>query len=237
MNYLLLKGKERFLDNEFLGIDIFDKDFHKLLFLLIINIVVSFIIVRVVYYPHSEKKREYLFAFMTISTVVFFLGFALKKFEFNTGIALGLFAVFGIIRFRTSPMPIKEMAYFFALMGVSLINALSNKLSLMEVGVIDGVVILLTFLMEVFMKGGEAATVLVEKPTDKKIKEVVSSGVVSKDMVYGLLENVKPANREKLIADLKQKTGLDVMKVEAKTINLKRGEALLKVYYNQPDEY
>lgn len=215
----ILEGKD------LLGIPLFDQDLYKLALLMAIHLVVSFILIRLIYYPFSEKRRQYLFAFILISTMVFFLAFALKSFKFNVGIALGLFAVFGIVRFRTSPMPIKEMSYLFTIMGVALINALSNKLSLSEVLIIDGVILVTCYLMEVFVS--------LSNPTaPKKIM-----GLEYKDIVYGWLENVKPQNREALIEDLKDKTGLDIKRIETKDINLRRGEAVLRVFYTAVDGY
>lgn len=208
---------------EFLGIDIFDTDLYKMILLLAINFVVSFILIRLIYYPNSNRKKEYLFTFILIGTIVFFLAFALKKFKFNTGIALGLFAIFGIIRFRTTVIPVKEMSYFFAVIGIALVNALSNKMSLIEVGFVDVSVLLVTFVMEKFLNTNAKG---VEEETKMK-----RGKFKTKEILYGNLNKVKPENREELLEDIRFKTGLNVTKIEVGKLNLKKGEASLTIFY------
>ena len=111
---------------EFLEIPLFDDDFFKMIFRFAINFVFLFYIIRYLYYP-STRRRDYLFTFYMISIIVFFLCFTLKKYELDLGMALGLFAIFGIIRYRTDPINIREMTYLFVVIGVSVINALANK--------------------------------------------------------------------------------------------------------------
>ena len=108
------------------GIPFFDNDFYKMLIKLIINVIFLTGIIRFIYYKYS-KKKEYLFTFYLIGTVVFFLCFTLKKYELDLGMALGLFAIFGILRYRTTPIDVKEMTYLFVVIGISVMNALSNK--------------------------------------------------------------------------------------------------------------
>ncbi len=225
---LLLKSADLF------GIEFFDKDIKKLVLLLLINFFVSFVLIRLIYYPNSEKKKQFLLSFMLISTVVFCVTFALKSFEFDTGMAIGLFAVFGILRFRTVSIPIREISYLFTVIGIALINALSKKLSLIEIGVIDGVVLMVAGLMEIFL-----GKIVVEDKKEVKKKEVVVEekpvevGLPSKQLVYGLLDNIKPANRAVLMEDLKAKTGLNIQTIEVGTINLKKGEAKLTITYEE----
>lgn len=239
MNYLLLKGKESFVSNEFLKIDFYSEDVEAMVALLLLNFITVFFLSRVLYFTFNKlgDRRQFLFTFFIVGLVTFFLGYALKSDKFGSGVAFGLFAIFSMIRFRAQSITVKEMAYLFSIIGVSLINALSKKINLSwtELGVMNGLVILVVFFIEVMIGKNTPANV-VKSEIKKEVKKS-HPGIVSKDMVYGLLENVKPANRNALIADLKQKTGLDVVKVEAKTVNLKKGEAVLKVYYNQPEEY
>ncbi len=100
---------------EIFGIPLFDDDFYKMLIKLIINVIFLTGIIRFIYYKYS-KKKEYLFTFYLIGTVVFFLCFTLKKYELDLGMALGLFAIFGILRYRTTPIDVKEMTYLFVLL-------------------------------------------------------------------------------------------------------------------------
>lgn len=95
-----------------MNIPLFDEDFYKLSFLFFLNLFFLNIIIRWFYYGNSGRK-DYLFTFYMISIIVFFLSFTLKKFKLDIGLALGLFAIFGIIRYRTESIPIKEMTYLF----------------------------------------------------------------------------------------------------------------------------
>jgi hypothetical protein len=112
---------------EFLGTPLFDsKDFFKLLVKTIFNLSIILIIVRFIYYPVT-KNKDYLFTYLLISLTVFLLCVLLDSVKLELGFALGLFAIFGIIRYRTDPIPIKEMTYLFLVIGVSVVNALANK--------------------------------------------------------------------------------------------------------------
>ena len=91
---------------EFLEIPLFDDDFFKMMFRFFINILFLTAIIRFIYYP-SSKRKDYVFTYYLISIIVFFLCFTLKKYELDIGMALGLFAIFGIIRYRTDAIDIK----------------------------------------------------------------------------------------------------------------------------------
>ena len=210
MNLLLIENPELF------GIEIFDEDFYKLLLLFSFNLVVTFIIGRVIYYNFNNRKKQFLFAYMLIGSVVFFLCFALKAFKFNTGVAIGLFALLGIIRFRTDPIPIKEMSYLFIFIGLSMINAFSKKMSLYEIAFINFLSIAILYFMEMFLN---------TKTTEKTTATL--------DLIYGKIENTKPEKREILIADLSSQIGLEIEKVKVGKINLKTQEVNLKVYYKK----
>ena len=141
--------KTKALDNQdFLGVSFYDKDFWKLLFKFCLNFSVVMIIVRALYYPIA-KRKDYLFTYIMISTVIFMICFTLKKFEMGMGMALGLFAIFGIIRYRTDAIPIKEMTYLFIVIGVSVINALANKkMSYIELTFTNAAIIGATYALE-----------------------------------------------------------------------------------------
>jgi hypothetical protein len=111
---------------ELFGIPFFDDDFYKMVFRFFINFFFLTALIKFSYYKFS-KKADYLFTFYLVGTIVFFLCFTLKKYEIDLGLALGLFAIFGILRYRTDPLKVKEMTYLFIVIGISLINALSNK--------------------------------------------------------------------------------------------------------------
>ena len=111
---------------EILGIPLFDDDFYKMIIRFSLNLFFLTAVVKFIYYKRSQKK-EYLFTFYLIGIVVFFLCFTLKKYELDLGMALGLFAIFGILRYRTLPLEVREMTYLFVVIGIAVMNGLSNK--------------------------------------------------------------------------------------------------------------
>jgi len=113
----VIKQSKETSSSGFLGVPLFENDFWKLAFKFGMNLSVILIIVRAIYYPIA-KRKDYLFTYIMISLVIFMICFTLKKFEMGMGMALGLFAIFGIIRYRTDPIPIKEMTYLFIVIGV-----------------------------------------------------------------------------------------------------------------------
>ena len=115
------------VDIEFLGSPVFDaKDFWKLVVKTSLNLFVVTLIVRYIYYPIT-KNKDYLFTYLLISLTVFVLCILLDNVKLQLGFALGLFAIFGIIRYRTDPIPIKEMTYLFLVIGISVVNAFQIK--------------------------------------------------------------------------------------------------------------
>ena len=116
-----------------LGFSLFSNDAYVLLVRLAVNMTVLTILIRYLYYPKTQRK-DYLFTYYLIGTITFFLCFGLKKLDIDTGMGLGLFAIFGIIRYRTDAIEIKEMTYLFLIIGISVVNSLaSNQISIAEV--------------------------------------------------------------------------------------------------------
>lgn len=161
------------------------------------------------YFPKS-RRREYYFTFMLIGISVFFLinllGGANIKIEF----ALGLFAIFGIIRYRTESMPVREMTYLFMIIAMSVINGLASNLGWLQLALVNLLFILMTFVFEnVKLKGSMAV----------------------KTVQYDRIELIKPERRTELLADLKARTGLDIVKVEIGGIDFLRDMTVIKIYY------
>ena len=134
---------------ELYGIDLFDlEDFSKLLFKFGINFIFLIIIVRLIYYRVKDDK-DYVFTYIMFNILTFFICFLLRKVPMEMGFALGLFAVFGILRYRTEAIPIRQMTYLFIVIGISMINALSNKsVSIFEVLFTNGLITLITYLID-----------------------------------------------------------------------------------------
>lgn len=204
--------------------DLFDvlfdsEDMIKLLFRFGINMLFITILIRFIYYRKTSNK-DYLFTYYSISVVSFMICFALKKLEINTGMGLGLFAIFGIIRYRTDTVRIREMSYLFIAIGLSVINALAGKqVSLAELLFINIAVTLVVLGLEYWwlMK-----------------QEVVKS------IVYEKIENIKPENYQLLIEDLRNRTGLKITKAEIGRIDFLKDTAQVKIYYmpeDRPEAY
>lgn len=188
----------------------FSEDFYGLLIRLGINLLFLTILIRVLYYSKTRRK-DYLFTYYLIGTITFFLCFGLMQMDIDTGMGLGLFAIFGIIRYRTDAIEIKEMTYLFMVIGISVINALaSNELSISEVGVINISVVLLTFLLENIW--------LMKHETRKTIN-------------YERIDLIKLENYDLMKADLEKRTGLSINRVEVGKIDFLNDTAMVRIYY------
>lgn len=200
---------------ELFGIEIIDvEDFIELLMRFTLNTVVVIILVRYLYYKITNRK-DYLFTYFLISTIVFLLCFMLENVSLELGFALGLFAIFGIIRYRTRQIEIKEMTYLFLVIGVSVINALANKkVSYTELLFTNLTLIVLTYLLErvFFLKHETRKTIDYEK-----------------------IELVKPENYELMLQDLEERTGLVINRAEVGRIDFLRDSARVRIFYYESD--
>ena len=186
------------------------QDLGELFFRFLFNIGVVFIIIRYIYYP-IRRRRDYLLTYALISTIIFLLCFLLDNVKLEIGFALGLFAIFGIIRYRTRQIPIKEMTYLFLVIGISVINALSNKkVSYAELIVTNLLVITVAFLLE---------RVLLLRHESSKI------------INYEKIELIKPENRDKLKAELEARTGLEINRIQVGKIDFLKDSAKVMIYY------
>ena len=188
-------------------------DFLPMLWRFVFNTAAVWILTHWLYFPKS-RRREYYFTFMLIGISVFFLinllGGAKIKIEF----ALGLFAIFGIIRYRTESMPVREMTYLFMIIAMSVINGLSANLGWVELLAVNLLFILMTFLFENIKVKGSMAVKLVQ---------------------YDRIELIKPERRAELLADLKERTGLDIVKIEIGGIDFLRDMSVIKIYYDSDE--
>ncbi len=196
---------------EFLGAPLFDaKDFWKLIVKTVFNLIVITIIVRYIYYPIT-KNKDYLFTYFLISLTVFLLCILLDNVKLQLGFALGLFAIFGIIRYRTDPIPIKEMTYLFLVIGISVVNALSNKK-------ITHAELLFANSIIIFVAYGLERLWLLKHETRKNI-------------TYEKIELIVPEKRKELLEDLRKRTGIDIIRVEVRRIDFLRDTANIRIFY------
>lgn len=195
---------------EFLDIPLFDDDFYKMILRFCINLFFLTAIVKYIYHKNNENK-DYFFTFYAIGIVVFFLCFTLKKYELDLGMALGLFAIFGILRYRTVPLDVKEMTYLFVIIGVSVMNALSNKkMSYIEIITANSAIVFGLYWLELYWS---------------------INFLISKKIVYETIENIHPSNHEKLKKDLEERLGIEIYDFEIGDVNFLRDTAQITIRY------
>ena len=197
---------------ELFGIDLYDsKDLVKLLFKFSIDLLFLIIIVRVIYYRIKDEK-DYVFTFFMFNILTFFICFLLRKVPMEMGFALGLFAVFGILRYRTEAIPIRQKTYLFIVIGLSMINSLANKsISWFEILLANGIITIITYLID---------------------RVWFSTIELTKTILYEKIELIKPENEQELIEDLKQRTGLKIVAVKVDKVDFLRDTAQIKIYYH-----
>ena len=196
------------------GIDLIDiPDFSELILRFLFNLIVVLVLIRLIYYPITRRK-DYLFTYILISTVVFLLCFLLENVKLQLGFALGLFAIFGIIRYRTNPIAIKEMTYLFIVIGISVMNALANKkISYTELVFTNFAIIAVTYGLEkVWLLKHESR----------------------KTIIYEKIDLIKSGNYQLLIKDLEERTGLKINRIEIGRIDFLRDSARIRIYYFDP---
>ena len=193
----------------------FDSDFYTLILRLSINLLFLMVVIRYLYYPKARRK-DYLFTYFLIGFMTFFLCFGLKKLDIDTGMGLGLFAIFGIIRYRTNTIEIKEMTYLFIVIGLSVINSLaSNKISIAELIFINVSACLLTYLIEyVFLLRNESQKII----------------------LFEQIELIKSLNKDELKLNLEERTGLKINRIEIGKINYLNDTADIKIFYFEDDQ-
>ena len=176
------------------------------------NFLVTWVIVYFSYYRVS-RRRDYYSSFILFSSAMFLLLWLMQILDIQTGFVLGLFAIFGMIRYRTETVPIREMTYLFIIIAVSVINSLSLKaddLAWYQLLFANILVVLLTFAFDIWSN---------RKRTSTKI------------ILYEKIENIVPEKRQELQEDLKARTGLDIQKIEIGHIDFLRDVAYVKVTY------
>ncbi|MEM8733871.1 MAG: DUF4956 domain-containing protein [Planctomycetota bacterium] len=195
---------------EFLEVPLFDDDIYKLLVRFGINLSVLLAVVCLCYRPKqsSSNSTTYRFTFILMNVIIFFICFALKKIDLGLGMALGLFAIFAIIRFRTDAIPVKEMTYLFVVVGVAVINSLSNKkTSYSEIAVTNMIIVGGALVLE---------NIYVQARKPSKF-----------NLVYDRLELLADSRRGELLEDLSQRTGMQFSTIKIGKIDLQKGNVNL----------
>ncbi|MDD6364240.1 MAG: DUF4956 domain-containing protein [Bacteroidales bacterium] len=197
----------------FLGVQLFDSQNLLHLFLRFgFNLLASWIIVQFLYYRKGGRKDYYL-TFMMFASAMFLLIFLMESVKLQIGLTLGLFAIFGVIRYRTETVPVREMTYLFVIITVAVINGLALNITYAELIVANLLLIALIAVLEYLHKGNRTSVKLV---------------------CYDRIENIVPERREDLIADLKKRLGVEITDVEIGHVDFLKDSAFIKVTYVLP---
>ncbi|MCG6186016.1 DUF4956 domain-containing protein [Maribellus maritimus] len=175
------------------------------------NLAATFVVV-VLLYARNSKRKDFYFSYFAISIAVFLLCFLLENVKLELGFALGLFAIFGIIRYRTDTIPIKEMTYLFVIIAVSVINALSKA----HLGYIE-----LTF-VNVLLVGAlwTLEKVLMLRQEDSLL------------VIYENIENLHKEKEKELVVDLESRTGIKIKRYQVEKIDFLRDVAQIMIYFD-----
>jgi len=215
MNYITpaLSGMEIWEEQvRFLGIKLINSsDFLELLLRFAFNTAMIIVVVHFLYARNSRRK-DFYFSYLAVGVIVFLLCFLLNNVKLELGFALGLFAIFGIIRYRTDTIPIKEMTYLFIVIGVSVMNALANKkVSYTELIFTNSAILFGLWILE-------------------KRLMLKQEGCIK--LIYEKIENIHAQKEELLLEDLRTRTGIDIKRYEISKIDFLRDIAELTLYFN-----
>ena len=198
----------------FLGVPLCDtQSLLHLLMRFAFNLIVTWIIARYCYYVKSQR-RDYVLTYMLFGAAMVLLIFLMESVSIQIGMTLGLFAIFGVIRYRTETVPIREMTYLFIFICVAVINGLALNISYVELIVANLLLLLLIWTVE-----------------GRRLLRHTSAKLV----IYEKINLITPDKREEMIADLEERLGHKVNKVEVGHVDFLRDVAFVKVYYELPE--
>ena len=179
------------------------------------NLLMAWIIIYCIYYQVS-RRRDYYVTFMLFSSAMFLLLWLMQILDIQTGFVLGLFAIFGMIRYRTETVPIREMTYLFIIIAQAVMNSLS-----LHADSLAWHQLLFANVALIALAGGFELWVA-RKRTGTKI------------ILYEKIDNIRPENRETLLADIKERTGIEATDIEIGHIDFLRDVAYIKIKYTLP---
>jgi hypothetical protein len=196
---------------EILGVgSLVDGDYYTLLSRMTLDLVFAWMLIRGVY-VRLYGRNEYVFTYFVFNLITFALSFLLRKVPVELGFALGLFALFGILRYRTDQIRPRDLTYLFAVIGLGIMNALATeRVSLAELLTVNVAIVGLAALLELAPFSGREDTRVV---------------------LYDNIELLRGHDQSALIEDLRQRTGLDVQRISIQQIDLLRDVAQIIVYF------
>jgi len=185
-------------------------DFFGILLRFFINMLFLIILIRVIYFRYS-KKEKFLFTFFLLGITVFFITSMLKSVFIEFGMAVGLFAVFTILRFRTRNFSLKDMSYIFATIGISVINSLKLVgFPVLGVVIINIIIVISAIILEEF---------------------TLRNNTVTYSIVFEDLELLKTAKRQKILKEISELTGKEILRFKIRRIDYRDKVAILDIFY------
>ena len=180
------------------------------------NLFIAFVIIKLIYH-RDYKGNDFVFTYFMFNTLIFFFAYILGNLDINMAFGFGLFAVFAILRYRTDPIPIKEMTYLFIVITIGVINALStNQVVFEELIFANVAIVVMTFFLEKYW-----------------VSNLVVTNYRIKTIVYNDMDMIKPENYQKLLDDVVKKTGLQIIDCKVGRINFLENWANVKIYYKK----
>ena len=190
-----------------------------------LNLVSAIVFIVFVYNRYRKNETVFVFTFFMFNTIVFFVAYMLSAVDVSFGFAFGLFAIFGILRYRTEQVAIKEMTYLFGTITIGLINGLAASMDPSLSVLIPNILIVgLAFILEVILDRLDAY---------RDIKEPILS---SKMIIYNNTDNIRPEKQDELITDLVSITGLDIIDIRIGRIDLLTNSVRIRVFYKSDEE-
>jgi hypothetical protein len=180
---------------------------EKFFISLAINIATILLIITLIYYP-NYKKMDYIFTFIIFNIVIFLLTFVLKYVKLSMGAAFGMFAVFSMLRYRTSGLSIRDMTYLFIFIAIGLISAI--QLDIYKLGIIQGIILIGTYILD--------GNLIIKREHCRSIQ-------------YENIELIKPDKKQELIQDISTRTGLKIHRIVIGKVDFLKDTAAIKAYY------
>ena len=193
-----------------------------------LNLLVCWILVHCFYYRKS-RRRDYYFTFMIFSSAMLTLLYIMGNVEVGVGLTLGLFAIFGVIRYRTETVPIREMTYLFVIIALAAANGLAPVYQIVDVNSAPhyalswgnvGIMALVNLLVLVLVAVLES--------------EKLVAHTATKLVLYDNIALIVPEKREELKADLEKRLGFPIENLEIGHVDFLKDSAFIKVYYHLP---
>lgn len=179
------------------------------------NFLVAFLVVRFIYYPSTHNKR-YIFTFLAFNTLIYFVLSFMNSIEIGIGVGFGLFAIFSILRYRTDPIPIREMTYLFIIAALPVMNSAgSNSEVWWQLVTANGIILVILWVLE---------------------KEWGFHYEATKRITYERIELIHPDRRAELLEDLETRTGLQIKRISIGKVDFLRDTASIVIYYDDPTQ-